>query len=78
MYENLVEVLVTHFAVDRAEITQEATFAQLKMDSLFLVELLLVVQSEFGVKVSDDAASLTDTVGQMAELLENQTKVSAQ
>lgn len=76
MYEKLAEVLVTHFAVDQAQISPEATFQDLKMDSLFLVEFLLVIQSELDMKISDDAATLTDTIGSVAELLENQTKAS--
>lgn len=77
MYEKLVDILGDHFAVDRAKITPEATFEDLKMDSLFLVEFLLVVQSEFDVKLDDDVATLTDTIGQVADLLEDRTKATA-
>ena len=72
MYDELVDLLVTHFAVDRGEIRPDATFEELKMDSLFIVELLLVIQSEFGVTISDEAASPTDTISHLVELLEAQ------
>ncbi|MFE0879028.1 phosphopantetheine-binding protein [Streptomyces smyrnaeus] len=78
MYEKLVDILVDHFAVDRGKITLDATFEELKMDSLFLVEFLLVIQSEFDVKLDDDAATLTDTIGHVAALLEDRTKATAQ
>ncbi|UNS99799.1 acyl carrier protein [Streptomyces tubbatahanensis] len=78
MYEKLVDILGNHFAVDRGTITPEATFEDLKMDSLFLVEFLLVIQSEFDVKLEDDAATLTDTIGHVAHLLEGRTKATAQ
>lgn len=75
-YEKLVDVLVNHFAVDRAEIRPEATFEELNMDSLFLVELLLVVQSEFDVEIEDDAATLTDTLQHVADLVDSRTGVA--
>ncbi|MGP4090913.1 acyl carrier protein [Streptomyces sp. KR55] len=72
MYDKLVDLLVNHFKVDRSEIKPDVTFEDLEMDSLFLVELLLVVQKELGVQVSDDAASPRDTIGRAAEVIEEQ------
>ncbi|MFJ9538355.1 acyl carrier protein [Streptomyces sp. NPDC101225] len=77
MYGRLVDLLVGRFEVDRAEIGPDTTFEDLDMDSLFLVELLLVIQSEFGVPVDDDAASPGDTITQVAELLERHTPSTA-
>ncbi|MEV0523445.1 phosphopantetheine-binding protein [Streptomyces sp. NPDC050439] len=69
-YDQLVDLLVERFAVDRTKIRPEVTFEELEMDSLFLVELLLVMQSEFDVKISDDAASPTDTISHAVGLVE--------
>ncbi|WP_338896087.1 phosphopantetheine-binding protein [Streptomyces sp. TG1A-60] len=77
MYGRLVDLLVDRFEVDRAEIGPDTTFEDLDMDSLFLVELLLVIQSEFGVAVDDDAASPGDTITAVAELLEGLTTPAA-
>lgn len=72
MYEKLVDLLVERFQVERAEIKPGVTFEDLEMDSLFLVELLVVVQSETGAKISDDLASPRDTIERAAELIEEQ------
>jgi acyl carrier protein len=77
MYDKLVDLLVNRFEVDRAEITPDVTFEDLEMDSLFLVELLLVVQSELGVKLREDTASPRDTIGRAAELIEEQSAATA-
>ncbi|MFI0353844.1 phosphopantetheine-binding protein [Actinomadura sp. 9N407] len=77
MYDTLVDLLVNRFEVDRAEIEPGVTFEDLEMDSLFLVELLLVVQSELGVKVGEDAASPRDTIERAAELIEEQAAIAA-
>jgi len=78
MYDTLVDLLVNRFEVDRAEIKPNITFEDLEMDSLFLVELLLVVEKEIGVKLSDDAASPRDTIERAAELIEEQLAIKAQ
>ncbi|EWC62832.1 Acyl carrier protein [Actinokineospora spheciospongiae] len=69
MYDTLVDLLVTRFEVDRAEISPEVTFEDLDMDSLFLVELLVVIQTETGVEISEDTASPRDTIGHAAEAI---------
>ena len=77
MYDTLVDLLVNRFEVDRAEIKPDVTFEDLEMDSLFLVELLLVVQQEIGVKISEDAASPRDTIERAAELIQEQAAIVA-
>jgi len=72
MYDKLAELLVTRFDVDAEEIRPEVTFEDLEMDSLFLVELLVVVQTELGVKIDEDMASPRDTIARVAELIEEQ------
>lgn len=77
MYGRLVDLLVDRFEVDRAEIGPDTRFEDLDMDSLFLVELLLVIQSELGVTISDEAASPGDTIAAVAELIESRTAPAA-
>lgn len=72
MYERMADILVTKFGVDRDEIRPDVTFEDLEMDSLFLVEFVLTLQSELGVKIDEDAASPRDTIGTVADLLEAQ------
>jgi acyl carrier protein len=77
MYDTLVDLLVNKFEVDRSEITPGVTFEDLEMDSLFLVELLLVVQTEVGVQIDEDTASPRDTIEHAAELIEQQVATAA-
>jgi acyl carrier protein len=77
MYDRLVELLVDRFQVDRAEIKPGITFEDLEMDSLFLVELLVVVQSELSIALSEDTASPQDTLERAAELIDAQVAAAA-
>lgn len=72
VYDKLAEVLVTRFEVDPAEIRPDVTFEDLEMDSLFLVELLVVLQSEMGASISEESATTHDTLEQAAAAIEAQ------
>lgn len=76
-YDTLVDLLVSRFEVNRDDIGPDVTFDELDMDSLFLVELLLVVQSELGVAISEDTASPGDTIGRAAECIDEQLSAAA-
>lgn len=76
-YDRLVDLLVDRFEVDRSEIGPDTKFEELDMDSLFLVELLLVIQSEFKVAIGEDAATPGDTVAAVAELIDDVLPVSS-
>lgn len=69
-YDKVVNLLVTRFDIDPERIRPDATFEELEMDSLFLVEFLLIVRSEFGAPVSEDAATPQDTIARAVELIE--------
>ncbi|WP_030681334.1 acyl carrier protein [Streptomyces sp. NRRL B-1347] len=77
MYDRLVDLLVDRFEVDRAEIGPDTKFEDLDMDSLFLVELLLVIQSEFKVDIAEDAATPGDTITAVAELIARESAPTA-
>ncbi len=48
---------------DRSEITRDATFESLDVDSLDLVEMTQVVDEEFGVQIKGEDAQQLKTVG---------------
>lgn len=76
-YDQLVALLVDRFEVDAAKIRPGVTFAELEVDSLFLVELLLVIQSEVGVEISEDTATPRDTLERAVELIADQLDAAA-
>jgi acyl carrier protein len=80
VYDRLVDLLVKRFEVDQGAIAPDVSFEDLEVDSLFLVELLLVVQSEFaatGAEINEDLVSSTDTIGRAAELIEQRITAAA-
>jgi acyl carrier protein len=51
------------------EITREATFEDLDVDSLDLVELAQIVEDEYGVELDGDSVKDVKTVGDVIDLV---------
>jgi acyl carrier protein len=64
LYEALAEV-----GADRSALRREASFEELDVDSLDLVELAQVVDEEFGVELEGDDIKDLRTVGQAIDLV---------
>lgn len=66
----LRDVLVSELGLDADKINTSANFEQdLDVDSLGVVELLMAMEDEFGVKIPDDEAEHIHTVGEAIELV---------
>jgi acyl carrier protein len=56
--DRVKKIVVEHLGVDAAKVTDSASFIDdLGADSLDTVELVMAFEEEFGVEISDDAAS---------------------
>ena len=73
--ERVTKVIVDRLGVDESEIKMEASFRDdLGADSLDVVELVMELEDEFDMEISDDDAEKITTVGDTVTYIE--TKVN--
>ena len=74
IFEKVKEMIVEQLDIEEDMVTSDASFADdLEADSLDVVELMMSIEEEFNIEISDDDADNISTVGEavayIAELL---------
>jgi acyl carrier protein len=73
--ERVTKIVVDMLGVDPKQVTPEASFTNdLGADSLGTVELIMALESEFGISIPDEQAETITTVGQAIAYLEQHAK----
>ena len=67
--ETTVADAVASFGPDRSDVTRDATFEDLEIDSLDLAELSQIVEEKFGVSLKGADVSEIKTVGDAIDLI---------
>ena len=71
--ERVKKIIVDRLGVDESKITLEASFKEdLGADSLDVVELVMELEDEFDLEISDEDAEKITSVGEVVKYIESQ------
>lgn len=72
-FERVKKIIVDRLGVDESEVTPEASFKDdLGADSLDVVELVMELEDEFDLEISDEDAEKITTVGEVVSYIDSQ------
>ena len=73
--ERVINIVAEQMGVDKAQITRETSFVNdLGADSLDTVELVMELEDEFDISISDEDAEKIQSVGQAIEYIDKHGK----
>lgn len=68
-YEKIVEIVSDKMDIEPSEITKDATFDSLQIDSLDMVEIVMDLENEFGMEM--DATEELVTIGDLVKYIDD-------
>jgi acyl carrier protein len=78
LFERVQGVVAEQLGVEQEKVTREAEFVQdLNADSLDLVELIMQLEEEFGIEISDDEATSIVSVGDAIDFIQEHSTASS-
>ena len=73
--EKIKNIIIEQLGVDPEQVTLNASFIDdLGADSLDTVELVMAIEEEFGVEISDEAAEKAQTVSDLINYIKEKAK----
>ncbi len=73
-FEKIKSIITEQLGVDESEVTPEASFIDdLGADSLDTVELVMALEEEFGIEISDEDAEKIQSVGDVTKYIDEHT-----
>lgn len=72
MFEKICEMLAEKFDADASTMTMDTSIKDdLNADSLDIVELMMDLEENFGITISDDEAMQLSTIGDIVKYIED-------
>ncbi|MDW7651060.1 MAG: acyl carrier protein [Bacillota bacterium] len=70
VFAKIKGLIVEQLGVDEADVKKETSFEDLDADSLDIVELVMALEEEFNLEISDEEVENIKTVGDVVKYIE--------
>ena len=75
VFEKVKKIIVTELRLDETKVTMDANLeSDLGADSIDAVEVIMALEEEFDISISDEAAQDMKTVGDLVSYIEANNK----
>jgi acyl carrier protein len=74
VFEKVKSIVVEQLGVEEDDVTMETSFQDLEADSLDIVELVMALEEEFDLEISDEDAERITTVGAAVDYIAERIK----
>ena len=68
-FEKIADIIADKLDIDVTDIKPDSSFTDMEVDSLYMVEIMLTIEDEFGITIED--ASGINTVADLCEFVDN-------
>ena len=68
--EKVTTFIATQFNIDEDDISEDTSFEEIGADEVDIAELVLVVEGEFEIELSDDEVNSLATVSDLTDIIE--------
>ena len=73
--ETVINIIKEQLSLDENAVLNESThFTELDADSLDVVEIVMAIEDEFGIEISDEAVESVSTVGDVVKVISELTE----
>ena len=71
VFEKIKEIIIDELGIDESKVTMDARFREdLGADSLDAVEIIMQIEEEFGVEISEDVIQDMKVIGDIVKYIE--------
>ncbi len=69
VFEKIKGIVADKLSIEENEVTMDTTLEDLGADSLDIVEVIMALEDEFEIEISDEEAEKISTVGDLVEYI---------
>lgn len=75
IFQKVQDIIVNELSIEKDKVTRNARLQEdLDADSLDAVELIMNIEDEFNIQISDEEATDIKTVGQLVDFIDQKIK----